>query len=164
MSDPRDPNAKILSWADVTSRYGPGRSERVVFTNGCFEILHAGHVATLTAARRLGDALVVGVNSDASARKLAKGRGRPFVGERDRALLVAAVESVDAVCVFEEDTPARLVDALRPDVLVKGGDYALEDVVGRETVEAAGGRVELVPLIEGRSTSSLLQRIREETE
>jgi D-beta-D-heptose 7-phosphate kinase/D-beta-D-heptose 1-phosphate adenosyltransferase len=131
-----------------------------VFTNGCFEILHAGHVSYLDQARALGDALVVGVNTDASARRLEKGPGRPFVPQDERALVVAAIESVDAVSLFDEDTPAELIRELLPAVLVKGADYATEDVVGREAVEAAGGRVELVPLLEGRSTTWLLRRIR----
>jgi rfaE bifunctional protein nucleotidyltransferase chain/domain len=131
-----------------------------VFTNGCFEILHAGHVSYLDQARALGDALVVGVNTDASARRLEKGQGRPFVPQDERALVVAAIESVDAVSLFDEDTPAELIRVLLPAVLVKGADYATEDVVGREAVEAAGGRVELVPLLEGRSTTGLLRRIR----
>jgi D-beta-D-heptose 7-phosphate kinase/D-beta-D-heptose 1-phosphate adenosyltransferase len=157
---PRSAASKILTRADLVERYGPGRPGAVVFTNGCFEILHAGHVSYLHQARSLGDALVVGVNTDASARRLEKGTGRPFVPEGERALLVAALESVDAVSLFDEDTPAQLIRALLPAVLVKGADYATEDVVGREVVEAAGGRVELVPLVEGRSTTGLLRRIR----
>jgi rfaE bifunctional protein nucleotidyltransferase chain/domain len=104
----------------------------------------------------------VGLNSDASARRLGKGAGRPFVGEADRARVLAALEAVDAVTVFDEDTPAELIGALVPDVLVKGADWSLDRVVGREVVEAAGGRVELLPLVEGMSTSSLVRRIREE--
>jgi rfaE bifunctional protein nucleotidyltransferase chain/domain len=159
--DPRDPGSKVLSREDAVSRFGPGRSGTLVFTNGCFELLHAGHVGYLDAARRLGDKLVVGVNTDASARTLGKGLGRPVVSEQERALVVAGLESVDAVCLFDEETPARLIEELSPDVLVKGADYELAGVVGRETVEAAGGRVELIPLVEGRSTTALWQRIRE---
>jgi D-beta-D-heptose 7-phosphate kinase/D-beta-D-heptose 1-phosphate adenosyltransferase len=157
---PRSAASKILTRADLVERYGPGRPGAVVFTNGCFEILHAGHVSYLHQARSRGDARVVGVHTDASARRLEKGTGRPFVPEGERALLVAALESVDAVSLFDEDTPAQLIRALLPAVLVKGADYATEDVVGREVVEAAGGRVELVPLVEGRSTTGLLRRIR----
>jgi rfaE bifunctional protein nucleotidyltransferase chain/domain len=134
----------------------------LVFTNGCFDLLHVGHATYLEAARSLGDALVVGVNTDASARRLGKGAGRPFVGEVDRALLVASLESVDAVCLFDEDTPAQLIAEILPDVLVKGSDYALDQVVGREIVESVGGRVALIPRVEGRSTTELLGRIREE--
>jgi D-beta-D-heptose 7-phosphate kinase/D-beta-D-heptose 1-phosphate adenosyltransferase len=134
-----------------------------VFTNGCFELLHAGHVDYLERARSLGDALVVGVNGDASARRLAKGRGRPIVGEADRALLVAALESVDGVCVFDEDTPEALIRAVQPDVLVKGAEYTLDQVAGRQVVQERGGRVELLPLLEGRSTTGLIQRAKEVT-
>jgi len=134
-----------------------------VFTNGVFELLHAGHVTYLHRARALGDALLVGVNGAASARRLAKGEGRPFVPAAERALVVAALESVDAVCVFEEDTPLELIRALLPSVLVKGGDYTAETVVGRDVVEAAGGRIELVPLVEGRSTTTLIGHIRGDT-
>ena len=157
---PRAAASKILSREQVVDRYGPGRPGAVVFTNGCFEILHAGHVTYLEQARALGDALVVGVNSDASARRLEKGPGRPYVPEQDRALLVASLEAVDAVSVFEEDTPAELIDRLLPAVLVKGADWAPQDVVGREAVEAAAGRVEILPLVQGRSTTALLRRIR----
>ncbi|HUP51782.1 MAG TPA: adenylyltransferase/cytidyltransferase family protein [Longimicrobiales bacterium] len=160
MSSPRAVASKVLTRGQVVERYGPSRPGAVVFTNGCFEILHAGHVSYLDQARALGDALVVGVNTDASARRLEKGPGRPFVPQDERALVVAAIESVDAVSLFDEDTPAELIRVLLPAVLVKGADYATEDVVGREAVEAAGGRVELVPLLEGRSTTGLLRRIR----
>jgi rfaE bifunctional protein nucleotidyltransferase chain/domain len=153
-----------MSRNDLVGRFGFGRrSGRLVFTNGCFELLHAGHVDYLARARALGDAPVVGVNSDASARRLSKGKGRPIVAEPDRAIVVAALEAVDAVCVFDEDTPEALIRALLPDVLVKGADYSLEQVVGRKVVEEHGGRVELLPLMEGRSTTSLIQRAKEVT-
>ncbi|MGE0159696.1 MAG: D-glycero-beta-D-manno-heptose 1-phosphate adenylyltransferase [Gemmatimonadales bacterium] len=155
--------SKVLSRRDLVRRFGPGRAETVVFTNGCFELLHAGHVDYLERASSLGDALVVGVNSDASARRLAKGKGRPIVSEADRARVVAALASVDAVCVFEEDTPEELIRALLPDVLVKGADYALEDVAGRDIVEDRGGRVELLPLLAGRSTTDIITRAKELT-
>lgn len=156
--------SKVMSRNDLVGRYGPDhRSGSLVFTNGCFELLHAGHVDYLEHARALGDALVVGVNSDASARRLSKGTGRPIVAEGDRARVVAALRCVDAVCLFDEDTPEALVRALLPDVLVKGGDYTLEQVVGRRIVEERGGRVELLPLLEGRSTTALIQRAKEVT-
>ena len=161
---PRSGRAKLLSRDEIVTRYGPGRDLTVVFTNGCFDLLHAGHVGFLEQARSLGDALVVGVNTDASARRLAKGPGRPLVGAEDRALIVASLESVDAVCLFGEDTPAELIAELAPDVLVKGADYSLDQVVGRDLVEASGGRVALIPLAEGKSTTGLLSRIREEQE
>ncbi len=160
MSVPPDPAAKILDRAALVSRFGRPREGTVVFTNGCFDLIHPGHVHYLAAARALGDALVVGVNTDASVRRLNKGAGRPLVGEADRALVVAALASVDAVCLFNEDTPEDLVTELLPDVLVKGSDYALEEVVGREVVEASGGRVELIPFVEGYSTTQIIERTR----
>jgi D-beta-D-heptose 7-phosphate kinase/D-beta-D-heptose 1-phosphate adenosyltransferase len=131
----------------------------VVLTNGCFDLLHAGHVALLEAARREGDLLVVAINSDASVRRL-KGAGRPLVSEAERAEALRALEAVDRVVVYPEDTPLEVVKALRPDVLVKGADWAADEIVGRAEVEAAGGRVVRVALVPGRSTSSLVERIR----
>lgn len=131
---------------------------RVVFTNGCFDLLHVGHLQLLRQAASHGDALVVGLNSDASVRRL-KGEERPLVHETERAALLAALEGVDAVVIFEDDTPLRLIEAVRPDVLVKGADYAPEDVVGREEVEATGGRLVLVELLPDRSTSALVDRM-----
>ena len=157
----RDPAAKILTREELVERYGRPRTRRVVFTNGCFDLLHPGHVIYLARARAQGDALVVGVNTDASVRRLEKAPDRPLVRQDARAVVVAALESVDAVCLFDEDTPAELIDVLVPDVLVKGGDYRLEQVVGRETVESAGGHVALIPFVEGYSTTNLIQRIRE---
>lgn len=157
----REPGAKILTRHELVERYGRPRAQRVVFTNGCFDLLHPGHVTYLARARALGDALVVGVNTDASVRRLEKAADRPLVGQDARALVLAALESVDAVCLFDEDTPADLITALVPDVLVKGGDYRLEEVVGRDTVESAGGRVELIPFLPGYSTTRLVQHIRE---
>jgi rfaE bifunctional protein nucleotidyltransferase chain/domain len=132
---------------------------RVVFTNGYFDLLHPGHVALLEAARGKGDVLVVGINSDASVRAL-KGEGRPLVPADERAEMLLALESVDAVVVYDEPTPREVIAALLPDVLVKGADWAADAIVGREEVEAAGGRVERVPLVPGRSTTSLVERIR----
>ncbi len=131
-----------------------------MFTNGVFDLLHVGHVDYLERARRLGNRLVVAVNSDASARRLGKGKDRPINREFDRAAMLAALRTVDAVCLFDEDTPAALVAELLPDILVKGGDYRIEDVAGRAEVEAFGGRVEVLPFVEGYSTTSLLHRIR----
>lgn len=153
--------SKVLTRDALVERLGPGRSETVVFTNGCFDLLHVGHVTYLEQARALGDALVVGVNTDASVRRLEKGSGRPYVPESDRVRVLAALEAVDAVCLFDEDTPAELIAALVPDILVKGADYALDEVVGRDTVKAAGGRVELIELVEGRSTTELVRRIKQ---
>ncbi|HSM36098.1 MAG TPA: D-glycero-beta-D-manno-heptose 1-phosphate adenylyltransferase [Longimicrobiales bacterium] len=153
-----DPAAKILTRAEAIDAYGRPRDRRVVFTNGCFDLLHRGHVEYLHGARALGDALVVGLNTDASVRRL-KGARRPLVVQEDRALVLAALASVDAVVLFDEDTPRALIAALAPDVLVKGGDYAPEEIVGREEVEAAGGTVRVLPLVKGRSTSALIERL-----
>ena len=154
------PDLKILTREELLRRHGRPRSHRLVFTNGCFELLHRGHVAYLDAARRLGDALVVGVNTDASVRRLSKEGSRPLVREEDRAYVLASLACVDGVTLFDEHTPLSLISALLPDVLVKGGDYAADDVVGRREVEAAGGRLELIPFVEGYSTTALVQRIR----
>ena len=135
----------------------------VVFTNGVFDLLHPGHVDLLEAARREGAALVVGVNSDASARRLAKGRGRPVAGQDARARVVAGLAAVDCVILFEEETPLELIRALAPDVLVKGADYARDRIVGADWIEERGGRVVRVPLLTGYSTSALLERLRAST-
>lgn len=132
----------------------------MVFTNGVFDLLHPGHVTYLHAARTLGDALVVAVNTDASARRLAKGPDRPFVPEADRALLLAGLECVDAVVLFPEETPQSLVAALLPDVLVKGGDYTPDSVAGGAEVRGAGGEVRIIPFLPGYSTTELVRRIR----
>ena len=136
------------------------RSEgkRVVFTNGCFDLLHPGHVRYLAQARALGDALVVALNSDRSVRTL-KGPGRPVMNESERAEVIAALSAVDYVTIFDEETPRGLIAALLPDVLVKGGDWPLDQIVGREEVEAAGGTVFSLPYIEGSSTTDLIERI-----
>lgn len=132
----------------------------VVFTNGVFDLLHGGHIALLEAARAEGAALVVGVNTDASVRRLAKGADRPIVPQEERARLVAALACVDCVVLFDEDTPLALIRRLKPDVLVKGADYARAQIVGADEVEGWGGRVIRVPLVPGRSTTDLLTRLR----
>jgi D-glycero-beta-D-manno-heptose 1-phosphate adenylyltransferase len=132
---------------------------RVVFTNGCFDLLHPGHVQYLTEARALGDALIVALNSDGSVRRL-KGEGRPILNQTERAEVMAALEAVALVTVFDEETPRRLIAALLPDVLVKGGDWPVEQIVGREEVEAAGGRVFSLPYRQGASTTDIIERIR----
>ncbi len=151
---------KVLTRLAFITRYGPPRDRRVVFTNGCFDILHRGHVTYLEQARRLGDALVVGVNTDASVARL-KGSGRPLVPEGDRAFVLAGLSSVTAVTLFDEDTPDELITALRPDVLVKGGDYTPEEIVGADTIERGGGRVVVIPYVEGHSTTDLVRQLRE---
>jgi D-beta-D-heptose 7-phosphate kinase / D-beta-D-heptose 1-phosphate adenosyltransferase len=155
------PDGKVLSRRDLATRTATWRSagKRIVFTNGCFDLLHAGHLALLGHAARLGDVLVLAINSDASVRRL-KGPDRPLVPQAERAAVLAALTYVDAVTIFDEDTPLAVLQAVRPHVLVKGGDYKPAEVVGRELVESAGGRVEIVPLTPERSTSSLVERIR----
>lgn len=158
MKPPVHPSDKILSRDEVLHRFGGERCGRIVFTNGVFDLLHRGHVEYLYAARALGDALVVALNTDASTRRLGKGSDRPVNGEADRAFVLAGLACVDAVTLFDEDTPRDLIAALLPDVLVKGGDYTVETVVGADEVMAAGGRVEIIPLTPGRSTTSILER------
>jgi rfaE bifunctional protein nucleotidyltransferase chain/domain len=140
-------------------RWREERTGAVVFTNGVFDILHRGHVAYLARARAEGDVLVVGVNTDASVRRLGKGPDRPVNGERDRAFVLAGLECVDAVVLFDEDTPLALIRALHPDVLAKGADYALDAIVGADVVIAAGGRVVRVPLEDGYSTTATIERL-----
>jgi rfaE bifunctional protein nucleotidyltransferase chain/domain len=134
------------------------KGERVVFTNGCFDLLHRGHISLLLEAAAFGNRLVVAINSDASVKHL-KGASRPIQTEADRALLLAAMTYVDAVVIFEEDTPLALIKFLQPDVLVKGGDYTIETVVGAQEVQAYGGSVVLIPLEEGYSTTGLLEKL-----
>jgi rfaE bifunctional protein nucleotidyltransferase chain/domain len=132
---------------------------RIAFTNGCFDLLHPGHIRTLEQARSLGDVLVVAVNSDRSVREM-KGAGRPLVPEEERAEVLAALAAVDWVVIFDDPTPRRLIARLVPEVLVKGGDWGPDEIVGREEVEAAGGRVVRVALEPGLSTSEMIERIR----
>jgi len=132
---------------------------KVVFTNGVFDLLHPGHVRYLRAARSEGDALIVGVNSDRSTRAI-KGPARPVVPEAERAEVLAALASVDAVVIFDEETPDEIIRRLQPDVLVKGADWPSDQIVGRGTVEARGGRVVRVPVIAGQSTTSIVERVR----
>lgn len=149
---------KILPWEVARSEYGPGRDFRLVFTNGCFDIMHRGHVQLLVQARELGDRLLVGLNSDSSTRRL-KGAGRPLQPEVDRAACLAALECVDAVVVFDEDTPADLIAALQPEIMVKGGDYTPEELPERDVVEASGGTIAILPYVAGLSTTELLEKV-----
>jgi len=135
-----------------------GHGKRVVFTNGCFDLLHRGHTRYLEQSKGLGDVLVVALNSDASVRAL-KGEGRPILPAEERAEILAALASVDYVVIFEELDPGRVITTLEPDVLVKGGDYAVEQIVGREAVEAWGGQVYSLPLVEGSSTRGIIEHI-----
>ncbi|MGQ9687560.1 MAG: D-glycero-beta-D-manno-heptose 1-phosphate adenylyltransferase [Desulfobaccales bacterium] len=157
-----DTTCKIVSRPEAARwvRELQAQGRKVVFTNGCFDLLHPGHVTYLEEARSLGDALVVGVNTDASVRRLGKGGGRPVNPEDDRARVLAALAAVDRVVLFEEDTPLEIIRDLGPDILVKGGDYGLEEIVGREVVLARGGQVRVLPFRPGYSTSGLLDRIR----
>lgn len=139
------------------------QQQRVVFTNGCFDLMHIGHIRYLQAARNLGDVLVVGVNSDSSVRTLNKGTDRPIVPDAQRAEVLAALACVDYVVIFPEPDPGTLIATLQPDILVKGGDWPVDRIVGRETVEARGGRVQTIPLVPGVSTTTLVQRIRSTT-
>jgi len=134
------------------------QGKKVVFTNGCFDLLHVGHVKYLQRAHQLGDLLVLGLNSDDSIRRL-KGENRPLIGQQERAHILAALDCIDYVVIFDEDTPFELIEALHPDILVKGGDYSPEDVVGKDIVESYGGRVELITFVDGKSTTNIIEKI-----
>ncbi len=150
---------KVLALERLKTRVSAWRSngESIVFTNGCFDLLHIGHITLLESARNQGDRLIVGINSDASVSKL-KGPTRPMVGQRERAYVLAALAAVDAVVIFDTPTPLELIDALRPDVIVKGGDYNEDTVVGAKEVRSWGGRVKIVPTVEGFSTTKLIEK------
>lgn len=153
--------AEIAGRASLARKLRAARraGKRVVFTNGCFDLIHPGHVRYLRAAKRLGDVLVVAVNSDASARRLGKGAGRPFNSEDDRAQVLAALEMVDYVTIFDEETPYEVIRALEPDVLVKGGDWPLARIVGADLVRARGGKVKSLPYAKGYSTTRLIRKM-----
>jgi len=156
---------KVVDW-EAAARWArdlQGRGQKVVFTNGCFDLLHPGHLRYLEEARSLGDALIIGVNTDLSVTRLGKGLGRPLTPEADRARVLAACACVDRVVLFAEDTPLALITLLTPDILVKGGDYQLDEIVGREVVLARGGRVVALPFVPGYSTTRLIDRIRSGT-
>ena len=147
----KDDLARILQQKQVEGK-------RIVFTNGCFDILHAGHVLYLAEARALGDILVLGLNSDASVKRL-KGAQRPINAQTERAVVLAALESVSYICIFEEDTPYELIKALQPDILVKGGDWNVADIVGSDLVLARGGEVKSLSFSQGLSTTNVIQKI-----
>lgn len=155
---PRLPASKIMDW-DAACAWRKTVRGAVVFTNGVFDLIHRGHVDVINEARREGAALVVGINSDASVRRL-KGETRPVCSGLDRAYVLAALEAVDAVVLFEQDTPLELVQLLEPDVIVKGGDYSPETVVGADVVRARNGRVVIVPIVAGHSTTSTIEKLR----
>lgn len=154
--------SKILTLPALTRIVATWRlkNSKIVFTNGCFDLLHLGHVDYLERARRLGDHLIVGVNTDDSVRRLHKGPDRPLQTEYDRARIMASLEFVDAVIIFGEDTPLHLIKTLLPDILVKGGDYTIDTVVGAQEVIANGGRVELLSLVAGHSSTAIADKIK----
>ena len=155
---------KIISLKEISNRVLSWRKEswKLVFTNGCFDILHSGHVRYLQTAACFGDILILGLNSDSSVSKI-KGSPRPILSQADRAYILSAVEVIDCIVIFDEETPARLIQTIRPDVLVKGGDYLPEDVVGYDTVTENGGCVKIVPYVEGKSTSGIVNSILEQS-
>jgi rfaE bifunctional protein nucleotidyltransferase chain/domain len=151
----------LVSREEIVKMCGLFRKDnkKIVFTNGCFDILHAGHVTYLQQAKALGDLLVIGLNSDSSVKKL-KGEVRPVVAENDRALVLSALRSVDFVVLFDEETPFELIKSIKPDFLVKGGDYTPDSIVGADIVKDSGGQVVVIPFVEGKSTTSILDKIR----
>ena len=151
----------VLTLEETIVRFGREKrnGKRVVFTNGCFDLLHPGHIRSLEAARSLGELLIVGINSDKSVRAL-KGPGRPVIPAQERAEILASLECVDAVLIFDELTPQKVIAALLPDILVKGGDWPGDQIVGRDDVEAAGGKVVLIDVVPGYSTTDILKKIR----
>lgn len=155
---PRVPASKVMTW-DTAAQWRASVHGAVVFTNGVFDLLHPGHIEVLDMARREGAALVVGLNSDDSVKRL-KGPSRPVRNTAERALVLAGLESVDAVVVFGQDTPLELVQRLQPDVIVKGGDYSPDTIVGADLVAARGGRVVVIPLVAGQSTTSIIEKLR----
>tara|TARA_B100000579_G_C22814484_1_gene847050 strand:+ start:952 stop:1449 length:498 start_codon:yes stop_codon:yes gene_type:complete len=155
---------KIITLEEISNRVLRWRKEsrKLVFTNGCFDILHSGHVRYLQTASGFGDILILGLNSDSSIRKL-KGSLRPIMNQDDRAYILSAIKAIDCIVIFDEETPAKLIQTICPDVLVKGGDYLPEDVVGNDTVSENGGIVKIVPYVEGKSTSEIIKTIWEQS-
>jgi rfaE bifunctional protein nucleotidyltransferase chain/domain len=153
--------SKIFSLDDLKNQVNAWKQagEEVVFTNGCFDIIHRGHIEVLAQTADLGDRLIIGLNSDTSIQKL-KGKNRPIIEEQSRAILLASLEFVDAVVIFSEDTPLKLISALLPDVLAKGGDYEIETIVGHEIVQQNGGKVKLVPFVDGFSSTTIIEKIK----
>ena len=146
--------ALLKTWNEV--------HQKIVFTNGCFDILHRGHVEYLCHARDLGDKMIVGLNTDASVKRLGKSPERPINNEETRAFVLAALECIDAIILFDEDTPYDLIKLVQPDILVKGNDYKAEDIVGYDIVKAKGGSVKTIPLVQGFSTTTLIEKLRSE--
>lgn len=154
-------SAKICEQKNLSSFIAEWRymRSRVVFTNGCFDVLHFGHACYLAKAKDLGDKMIIGLNSDISVRKL-KGETRPINNQHDRAMLLASLQFVDAIVVFDEDTPERLIKEIKPDVLVKGGDYSFDTIVGAEFVSSYGGKVVTIPLVEGLSSTKIISKMK----
>ncbi len=156
----RNVSKKLLSRAEVSAVSNSLKQDgkKVVFTNGCFDILHVGHIELLESAKSLGDILVVGLNSDDSVKRL-KGTGRPINSVRERVRILSALEFVDYVVIFNEDTPYKLLQEVKPDFLIKGGDYSLDEIVGRDIVESYGGKVKVIQLLKGKSTTDIINKI-----
>jgi D-beta-D-heptose 7-phosphate kinase/D-beta-D-heptose 1-phosphate adenosyltransferase len=154
---------KIIPFAEIAqlSQTLHQQGKKIVFTNGCFDILHCGHILYLEKAKELGEVLILGLNSDISVKRL-KGNNRPIVPERDRALVTAALESVDYVCIFEQDTPWELIELIQPDVLVKGGDWQVDKIVGADIVQKKGGKVLSLNYEQGISTTNIIERIKQD--
>ena len=161
MSHLKNINSKIYNLDALTNQVEQWKlaSNKVVFTNGCFDIIHRGHIEMLARTADLGDKLVIGLNSDQSIQKL-KGEGRPVIDEQSRAILLAALSFVDAIILFSEDTPLKLISALLPDLLAKGGDYEIETIVGHEIVQQNGGKVKLIPFLDGFSSTTIIYKIK----
>ena len=161
MSHLKTLNSKIYNLDCLTSQVEQWKmaGNKVVFTNGCFDIIHRGHIEVLARTADLGDKLIIGLNSDQSIQKL-KGKDRPIIDEQSRAILLAALSFVDAIVLFSEDTPLKLISTLLPDVLAKGGDYKIETIVGYEIVQQNGGKVKLVPFVDGFSSTTIIDKIK----
>lgn len=150
---------QVFKFSDIAEKLAPLRNKKIVFTNGCFDLLHVGHVRYLQQARHLGDFLFVGINSDASVKRL-KGQDRPLQNENDRAEILAALSCVDGVAIFTEDTPENIIRAVKPNILVKGGDWKIENIVGAPFVQSYGGQVFSLQFVEGKSTTQLIEKAR----
>jgi len=161
MSHLKDINSKIYNLDTLTTQVEQWKKSgnKIVFTNGCFDIIHRGHIEVLASTADLGNKLIIGLNSDQSIQNI-KGEGRPIIDEQSRAILLAALSFVDAIILFSQDTPLKLIGALLPDVLAKGGDYEIENIVGHEIVQQNGGKVKLVPFIDGYSSTSIIKKIK----
>tara|TARA_B100000780_G_scaffold55304_1_gene34759 strand:- start:717 stop:1208 length:492 start_codon:yes stop_codon:yes gene_type:complete len=161
MSHLKDINSKIYNLDTLTTQVEQWKKSgnKIVFTNGCFDIIHRGHIEVLASTADLGNKLIIGLNSDQSIQNI-KGEGRPIIDEQSRAILLAALSFVDAIILFSQDTPLKLIGALLPNVLAKGGDYEIENIVGHEIVQQNGGKVKLVPFIDGYSSTSIIKKIK----